>query len=94
MTELKAALSESINSRSCFESFSHCDTSAAASATGCEVKITEQTQYYDLRQNSVLADDFSDNVMQHLNMTVEKGGLIGASTDFVDRICLPIANSG
>ncbi|KAF9223957.1 amidohydrolase [Gyrodon lividus] len=59
--------------KSCFE--------GAATATGCRLKITTDQPYYDLRQNSVLAEYFSQMMSNCLGMDIQQRAS-GASTDF------------
>ncbi|KIJ20921.1 hypothetical protein PAXINDRAFT_66801, partial [Paxillus involutus ATCC 200175] len=60
--------------KACFE--------GAATATGCRLKITIGKPYYDLRQNSVLAEYFSQQTSHCLGMDIYQDPS-GASTDFV-----------
>ncbi|KAJ6591581.1 hypothetical protein DFH09DRAFT_178830 [Mycena vulgaris] len=54
---------------------------AAALATSCEIKMKLAPPYFDLNQNQVLGQEFSDVVMDRYNMTTnQKAG--SASTDF------------
>lgn len=53
----------------------------AALATSCRLKITKNTPYYDLRQNSILAGAFSHTICQEYGMNVGQYPS-GASTDF------------
>jgi len=59
--------------KACFE--------GAATATGCRLKITIGKPYYDLRQNSVLAEYFSQQTSHCLGMDIYQDPS-GASTDF------------
>ncbi|RDB15781.1 Peptidase M20 domain-containing protein 2 [Hypsizygus marmoreus] len=54
---------------------------AAASATGCTVKIAMMSPYFDLVQNSVLGREFAKNARCRYDMTTHMAGS-GASTDF------------
>ncbi|KAG1770747.1 amidohydrolase [Suillus occidentalis] len=53
----------------------------AALATSCRLKITKNTPYYDLRQNSILASAFSHAICQESGVNVGQYPS-GASTDF------------
>ncbi|KAG1876439.1 amidohydrolase [Suillus subalutaceus] len=52
----------------------------AALATSCRLKITKNTPYYDLRQNSILAAAFSHAISQECGSVGQYPS--GASTDF------------
>ncbi|KAJ7668311.1 hypothetical protein B0H17DRAFT_949810, partial [Mycena rosella] len=54
---------------------------AAALATSCEIKMKFAAPYFDLNQNSVLGQEFSDVVRQNYGM-VTNAGAGYASTDF------------
>ncbi|KAF8235649.1 amidohydrolase, partial [Tricholoma matsutake] len=59
--------------RACFE--------AAAHATGCKINLTLGIMYYDLRQNAVLANEFTDIVGSHYGLSTADVP-VTASTDF------------
>ncbi|KAJ7155410.1 amidohydrolase [Mycena crocata] len=62
------------------ERVKHC-FQAAALATGCEIKIKLAKPYFDLNQNPVLGQEFTDVVMRRYSM-VTTGTAGSASTDF------------
>ncbi|KAF8074690.1 amidohydrolase [Lyophyllum atratum] len=53
----------------------------AAASTGCKVKFEMHPPYFDLRQNSALAEEFANNVTSRYEMTANYIGS-AASTDF------------
>ncbi|KAL6305230.1 hypothetical protein BKA93DRAFT_731758 [Sparassis latifolia] len=55
---------------------------AAATATGCKAEINQEVGYYDLRQNSVLGDEFSHIMDARYGVKSLADGGMGASTDF------------
>jgi amidohydrolase len=56
---------------------------AAAQATSCKTQIVcNETTYYDLRQNSILAQEFADVVDMRYNLETKFTSHIMASTDF------------
>ncbi|KDR80667.1 hypothetical protein GALMADRAFT_241031 [Galerina marginata CBS 339.88] len=54
---------------------------AAALATGCRIKLTVETSYFNLHQNSVLAQDFADIVGSRYGLAATSAST-SASTDF------------
>jgi len=50
-------------------------------ATSCKFRIKYDLPYHDLRQNSVLANDFSDVVEKSYGMVTNSAG-VSASVDF------------